>query len=74
MEQTLNNLLSPAEVCRRNGWRPGTKLIGDEGYGPHTIEITAVGVHSILARCIAPCGDSLDQLWSLEGRDWKLVE
>jgi hypothetical protein len=74
MESTLNNLLPPAEICRRNGWQVGTKLIGDEGYGAHTIEITAIGVYSILARCVKPCGDSAEQMWHLDGRDWKLAE
>lgn len=74
MEQTLNNKLSPAEICRRNGWGPGTKIVGDEGYGPCTIEITAVGVYSILARCVEPHGSEYEQMWHLDGRDWKKCE
>lgn len=72
MESTLNSRLSPAEICRRNGWVQGTKIVGDEGYGPCTIEITAVGVMSILARCIHPHASS-EQMWHLDMRDWKAV-
>lgn len=73
MEATLKNHLPPAEICRRNGWGPGTRIVGDEGYGPLTIEITAVGVHSILARCVVPGGDSAEQMWHLDCRDWVKV-
>lgn len=38
-----------AETCHLNGWTVGTVLVGDEGYGPHTITITAIGRESILA-------------------------
>lgn len=24
-----------ASTCRANGWGVGTRLVGDEGYGPH---------------------------------------
>ncbi len=27
-----------AETCRLNGWGVGTVLVGDEGYGPTTID------------------------------------
>lgn len=73
MEQTLGSRLSPAELCRRNGWAAGTRLVGDEGYGPCTIEITAVGQHSILARCVDPHGSQYEQMWVLDCRDWKKV-
>jgi hypothetical protein len=72
MEATLKNPLPAAELCRRNGWGVGTRLVGDEGYGPHTIEITAVGALEILAHCVS-CGDSREIIWTLECRDWKPV-
>lgn len=62
--------MSPAELCRRNGWGPGTRLAGDEGYGPTTIEITAVGRHSILA---VVEGFTIEQSWSLDQREWRVV-
>jgi len=70
MLQTLNSPLPPAEICRRNGWGPHTKLVGDEGYGPTVIEITAVGMFAILARID---GEPLEQMWHLDSRDWKPV-
>lgn len=72
MESTLNNRLPPAELCRRNGWSVGTKLIGDEGYGPCMIEITAIGIEKILARCVTPHNTD-EGLWVLDCRDWKAV-
>lgn len=72
MEGTLNSKLAPAEICRRNGWGPGTRLVGDEGYGPLTIEITAVGQRSILARVVSD-SSGVETMWHLELRDWKPV-
>jgi DNA-directed RNA polymerase subunit RPC12/RpoP len=64
---------SDADTCRENGWEAGTLLIGDEGYGPAVIQITAVGEHSILARCIHRNGVAVDQSehgWTLMCREW----
>ena len=59
-----------AGYCRRMGWGPGTHIVGDEGYGPTTITITAVGQEGILAKA-----DGRDEkTWTLECRDWRLVE
>ena len=59
-----------AGYCRRTGWGPGTHIVGDEGYGPTTITITAVGQEDILARA-----DGRDEnTWTLEHRDWQLAE
>jgi hypothetical protein len=72
--QTLNSRLSSAELCRLNGWGPGTRLVGDEGCGPTVIEITAVGQVSILARMISHKGepaDGFESLWGLDNRDWQ---
>jgi hypothetical protein len=73
MEQTLRSRLSDAELCRRNGWTPGTQLVGDEGYGPTTITITAIGEHGILARCTN--NRLIDRVtsWTLHCRDWREV-
>lgn len=71
MEPTLNSKLPPAQICRRNGWGAGTKIMGDEGYGPCTIEITAVGKDSILARCVHPHASG-EQMWHLGLRGWKV--
>jgi hypothetical protein len=64
-----------ADVCRENGWPVGTRLIGDEGYGPSTIEITAIGERAILAKVIAsPYGpNEREGSWTLDCRDWKVT-
>lgn len=68
---------SDAEKCRRNGWTAGTRLIGDEGYGPTVIELTAIGEHHILAKEISHNGEltkhSHEQMWTLACRGWKLA-
>ena len=59
-----------AGYCRRMGWGPGAHIVGDEGYGPTTITITAVGQEDILAKA-----DGRDEnTWTLEHRDWQLAE
>ena len=68
--------VSSAEKCRRNGWGPGTRLVGDKGYGPTVIEITAVGEEGILAKAISHNGKPAaerESAWTLECRDWQLV-
>lgn len=61
---------SPAAHARRRGWGAGTRLIGDEGYGPTTITITAIGKEAVLARA-----DDSDRArsWSLACRDWQAL-
>lgn len=62
--------------CRRNGWTIGTRLVGDEGYGPTVIQITAIGESHILAREISHNGkpsDGYEGSWTLSERDWKLA-
>lgn len=76
MVPTLKSPLPSAEICRRNGWGPGTKLVGDEGYGPTVIEITAVGTEAILAKMISHNGEpagGVEHTWTLECRDWKEI-
>ena len=70
---------SAADKCRTNGWAVGTRRVGDEGYGPTVIEITAIGEECILAKTISHNGDTSkpfgnsETLWSLAHRDWKVV-
>lgn len=68
--------LSPAETVRHMGWGVGTLLVGDEGYGPTVIEITAVGHHSILARAVEQKGKPIrtsESMWVLDAREWTEV-
>jgi hypothetical protein len=43
---------SDAETCALNGWAVGQVLVGDEGYGPNTIQLTAIGERFVLAKLI----------------------
>ena len=66
-----------AETCRLNGWSVGTRLEGDEGYGPSVIQITAVGEQTILARRISHGGEPVresEATWTLECREWTEVD
>lgn len=70
--KTINTLNSPipnVKLCELNGWHPGTRLIGDEGYGPCTIRITAIGESSILAVCESH--GSSESTWTLKCREWE---
>lgn len=65
--------LSEAEICRRMGWSAGTMLVGDEGYGPTVILITAIGDKRILARSVEHNGKparGYETTWVLDARDW----
>lgn len=68
---------SDAQTCRDNGWGPGTRLVGDEGYGPTVIEITAVGERRLLAKTVSHNGKAPKRphegLWTLAYRDWVTV-
>jgi len=69
--------MTDADLCRKREWPPGTRLIGDEGFGPTVIEITAVGETNVLAKKISHGGvaDVDDEaLWTLKYRDWKKNE
>ena len=65
-----------AETCRLNGWTVGTVLVGDEGYGPEKIQITAIGEKEILAKRIenrhGVVVDGHEGIWVLWCRDWKV--
>lgn len=67
---------SSAAFCRRMGWEPGTLLVGDEGYGPTVIRLTALGEARVLAVAVSrngrPC-DRREGLWTLSLRDWRPV-
>lgn len=70
---------SDAEKCRHNGWKAGTLLIGNEGYGNDIIRITAVGEERILARHVAKLYGSgrhfdYESTWCLDGRDWAAID
>lgn len=79
MIPTLNNhKMSPAAICRANGWGVGTRLVGDEGHGPEVIEISAMGREAIMAFSISLHGEPADtwsreSSWVLSCRDWKPV-
>lgn len=68
--------VSDADKCRVNGWTVGTQIVGDEGYGPSVIEITAIGEKRILAKTISRKGVPVDEgegNWTLDWRDWQKV-
>lgn len=66
---TLGNLaMSPADICRANGWGPGTRLRGEECGAFTTIEVTAVGLSAILATAGGDEGP-----WALHCRAWEEV-
>ena len=65
------------EKCRSNGWGVGTRLVGDEGYGPTVIEITAIGESHLLAKLLSHNGKPRsgdESTWTLECREWVEVE
>lgn len=67
--------MTDADLCRANDWQPGTVLVGDEGYGPETIVLTAIGESCVLARQIRDRHglpvDDIEEIWTLQYRDWK---
>lgn len=76
---TLNEHgLSAAAICRANGWEPGQHLVGDEGYGPTIIRITAIGAEQILAVQVSHngrlSGRGWENSWVLWCRDWQPCE
>lgn len=72
---------SPATFIRRMGWEVGTLIIGTETYtdgSEHTdiVELTAIGVHAVLARSISfdgkERGHTQEGSWAFANRDWTL--
>lgn len=77
MSGVRSNGLDDAGFARANGWGVGTRLVGDEGYGPTVIEITALGTSRVLARCISHNGQpsltSSELTWTFSCRDWAVT-
>lgn len=69
--------MTDADKCRANGWTVGTRIVGDEGFGPDTLEITAIGERCILAKQVMAKGKPHDGKekgnWTLKCRDWQEV-
>lgn len=70
--------LSDVGICLEMGWAPGDKLVGDEGYGPTVIHITALGVSTLLAVVVSRNGKpergQTETIWTLSARDWTVVD
>ena len=66
---------SAAEVCRFFGWQVGDRIVGDEGYGPTVLRITAIGERDILARPLSGPGADTghEGRWVLWCRDWRRI-
>lgn len=69
IELTRDAHLDDADICRRNGWKVGTRLACDEGT---TIEITAIGERHLLAKEVHPCPRQ-ETTWTLSCRDWRAI-
>lgn len=68
--------MNDADTARHNGWQPGTRLAGDEGYGETVIEITAIGESHVLAKTISHKGQPMpmrEGLRTFSCRDWREV-
>jgi hypothetical protein len=69
--------MNDADICRKNGWGPGTRLAGDGGDGETVIEITAIGERCILCKMLSHGEENFarqwEAIWTLEHRDWKEV-
>ena len=69
--------MSNTTLCRKRGWKRGTRIVGDEGYGPTVIEITAVGeahtqgVAKVISHNGKPSQLQTENLWSLDSRNWR---
>ena len=80
-------LLSDAELCRANGWTPGTVLEGRETVGrwwaESQVRITAIGEQLVLARELKwrtsedpewkPVQRS-ETRWTFYERNWRVIE
>jgi len=68
---------SSAEECRQRGFKAGDRLIGDEGWGPTVIGITAIGETLLLAKPISYGEDHVihpyECAWTLDCRDWEKI-
>lgn len=69
--------MSAADVARRNRWKVGTRLAGDEGRGETVIEITAIGEQMVLAKAISHAGEPVawrESSWTFSCREWREVQ
>jgi len=70
--------MTDVEILNSLGGKLGSKLIGDEGFGPEIIVITAIGEENVLARRLTDTNGNLvnvpESFWTLHYRDWKLLE
>ena len=65
---------STADFCRRMGWKVGTVVAGNEGYGTTAIEITAIGEEKILAKVVHEDeSQSPEHTWTHVCRHWKQI-
>lgn len=77
---TLNTRLSDAEICRKNGWAPGTVLAGNAGQSETVIRVTAVGEANILAKELRRAGKpsndvaGRETIWHLSERSWHRID
>jgi hypothetical protein len=65
--------MDSVDLCKKNGWAVGTKLIGNEGYGDTVIQITAIGERNLLAKALSHKGEPVtwgEGNWTLMYRDW----
>lgn len=62
------------ETCELNGWGVGTRLVGNEGYGPTTIRITYLSSQNLLAVREGGRYDGYESSWTLACRDWTEVQ
>lgn len=63
--------MNSAQMCRANGWGPGTLIAGDEGYGETVLRITAVGESMVLARMVQTGRQDWEADWDLTEADWE---
>lgn len=69
---TLNRGESPADACRRLGWKVGDVVEGDEGYGMTRNIITAIGEREILVK--EDESDGREFLITFVCRCWRKVQ
>lgn len=69
---------SDYEICQKNGWDVGTRLVGDEGWGPDVIEIRYLSPSIVVCRLVLPHNPNhpkgSDAPWTLQCRNWQKVE
>lgn len=65
------------KAAEKHDWTVGTRLVGDAGYGPTIIQISALCDKVMLARIIShgcrTVGYHDAQAWTLSLRDWQSV-